>query len=1241
MLRATSEDGDPQPSWPPIGRGRSEGAVLNAAAASDAASDAAWDPILASLPESVCAFFESVPVGLAICDAEGAIVATNRIAKRLLGLSMDEPSERAAPGQVPRLLRPDGTPMPPQEHAAARALREGRPVEGVEMGVGRPDGDVVWLSVSATPLPTPGGGTMVSYVDITDRRRAEDDLRQATARSRAIVENAVEGIYQSTPDGRVQWANPAFARMLGFDSSEQLCRELTDLSSQSYVLPERREEFKRQMGEQRVVHGFEAELRHRRGGTVWVALGALAVTDPHGRVLHYQGSAIDITDRKRAETALGDSERRFRALFENLIEGVALHEMVVDDAGQPLDYRLVDVNPAFTAHTGIPLDQARGRLGTEVYGTAAAPYLAEFTGVARTGDSRSFETFFAPLGKHFRLSVVSPQPGTFATVFEDVTERRQTEEALRLSSQRTTALLKLYQMSDAPLHEITTFAMEEAVRLTRSRIGYLAFLSDDEAILTMQAWSAGTMRECAISDKPRQHAVAESGLWGEAVHRRGPVITNDYVAPSPLKRGYPEGHVSVRRHLNLPIFVGSRIVLVAGVGNKEDAYDETDVQELTLLMQGMWRLIERKRAEQELSVQALELTTIHRVSQITLNATSLDEAFQSVAEEICVATGYPIVTVELYDAPAGRMVVKGCCGWERVAPATGASAEVVPAAGAPAAGIPATGVPATRVPAAGASAAGVPAAGRFSLGLRAAQTGLTRLEVRPDQGWDEAEHHLTRHGVRTLLCSPMKIGERTIGAVCLAHPEVRPRDEQLVRLCGSLANSLASLTERRRAEEQIEYLAHHDPLTGLPNRTLFRDRLDMAIVHARRNHLRLGVLFLDLDRFKVINDSLGHSAGDRFLQSVSTRLMGCIRHGDTVVRLGGDEFVVLLSEMAHPEDPARVAAKILEALRQPFEVDGRELFATVSIGASSFPEDGEDAESLLKHADIAMYRAKAAHGNCCRLFTPAMNRRASAQLNLEADLHHAVLREEFIVHYQPMVSFPRGVVEGVEALVRWQHPRRGLVYPSQFIPLAEETGLIVPMGLLVLRTACRESAGWRDADEQPIRLAVNFSLRQLQQPDLLREVEACLRATGRAPGSLDLEITESAAIESVRSHHSVLDELRAAGLRMSLDDFGSGYSSLNHLRRLPIDTLKMDRSFVRSSVRDPSDAAIARAIISMAHSLNQRVVAEGVDRVEQREFLRREGCDAMQGYVFSRPVSAEKIEALLRRRVRGVGLPAA
>jgi diguanylate cyclase (GGDEF)-like protein/PAS domain S-box-containing protein len=441
--------------------------------------------------------------------------------------------------------------------------------------------------------------------------------------------------------------------------------------------------------------------------------------------------------------------------------------------------------------------------------------------------------------------------------------------------------------------------------------------------------------------------------------------------------------------------------------------------------------------------------------------------------------------------------------------------------------------------------------------------------------------------------------------------------------------SLRDVTETRRAEKLIAHLAYHDPLTGLPNRLLFQDRFDRAILHARRRKHLLGILFLDIDRFKVVNDSLGHAAGDRFLRRVAERLVRSVRACDTVVRLGGDEFVVLLGEIHQAEDVGRVARKILDNLARPYELDQREIFTTASIGASVYPVHGTDGETLLRHADAAMYRAKSLGGDVFRIFTPTMSRRATERLGIEAELHRALRGGEFVVYYQPQLTLATNRIECAEALVRWRHPTRGLLLPRSFMRVAEETGLIVPIDLFVLRQACRDLVHWKRAGLPPVKVAVNVSLRQFQQADLALRIREVIAETGADPCQLDLEINEKVAISSIRSRRSTIADVKEIGLRLSLDDFGHGHSSLGHLRELPIETVKIDRSFVRKTTRDPRDAAIARALISMAHTLRMRVVAEGVDSLPLLDFLRDEGCDAIQGFYFSRPVPAPMLEELL------------
>ena len=442
-------------------------------------------------------------------------------------------------------------------------------------------------------------------------------------------------------------------------------------------------------------------------------------------------------------------------------------------------------------------------------------------------------------------------------------------------------------------------------------------------------------------------------------------------------------------------------------------------------------------------------------------------------------------------------------------------------------------------------------------------------------------------------------------------------------------SSLRDVTETRRAEKLITHLAYHDSLTGLPNRLLFQDRFDLAILRSRRQGHMLGILFLDIHRFRVVNDSLGHAVGDRFLRRVAERLVRSVRACDTVVRLGGDEFVILLGEIRLVEDVGRVARKILDNLARPYELDQREIFTTASIGASVYPVDGTDGEALLHHADTALSRAKSLGGDVFRIFTPAMTRRATERLGIEGELHRALRSGEFVVYYQPQLTLASNRIECVEALIRWRHPTRGLLLPLSFLRIAEQTGLIVPIDLFVFRQACLDLVAWKRAGLPPVKIAVNVSLRQFQQSDLASRIREILEETGADPRLLDLEINEKVAIRSIRNHRSTIIEVKEMGLCLSLDDFGHGHSSLNHLRELPIETVKIDRSFVRKTTRDPRDAAIARALISMAHTLRMRVVAEGVDNLPLLSFLRDEECDAIQGFYFSRPVPAPMLEELL------------
>jgi len=444
-----------------------------------------------------------------------------------------------------------------------------------------------------------------------------------------------------------------------------------------------------------------------------------------------------------------------------------------------------------------------------------------------------------------------------------------------------------------------------------------------------------------------------------------------------------------------------------------------------------------------------------------------------------------------------------------------------------------------------------------------------------------------------------------------------------------VSRQIASALERKRAEARIEHLAYHDLLTGLANRRLLLDRLELALAQARRDRTQIAVLFLDLDRFKVINDSLGHTVGDEVLSTVAQRLKSHLRKGDTVARVGGDEFTVIIRNIHHPVDTAKVAGLIQGALREPLLAGGRELFVTGSIGISIYPNDGTDVETLLKNADTALHRAKEQGLDSFRLFTAAMNAEAVQRLRLESDLRRALPRGELFLEYQPVVDLGSGALHAMEALLRWRHPEHGLVPPSEFIPIAERTGLLSPIGAWVLRTACAEARRWQRLGDRGLSIAVNISARQLHDVDLVRHVVEALDAGSLDASLLELEITETSAMQNPAVTIQTLNALKALGVRVSIDDFGMGYSSLSQLQRLPIDTLKIDRSFVRDITTDPGDAAIAIAVITLAHSLRLKVVAEGVETAEQLAFLSDRHCDRVQGYLLSPAVAAERCADLV------------
>ncbi|QBB72128.1 EAL domain-containing protein [Pseudolysobacter antarcticus] len=491
--------------------------------------------------------------------------------------------------------------------------------------------------------------------------------------------------------------------------------------------------------------------------------------------------------------------------------------------------------------------------------------------------------------------------------------------------------------------------------------------------------------------------------------------------------------------------------------------------------------------------------------------------------------------------------------------------------------------------------------------------------------------HQIASAVEVLIRGPSGI-YGLVGAYSRERSAFSPEKVNFLR---SISITLGTAVERVRSDERVAYLAQFDTLTGLPNRHLFHDRMAQTLSQAERNNWYAGVVYIDVDRFKIVNDTYGHAIGDALLTEVAQRLRNCIRSGDTVGRLGGDEFAIVLSDLANVYDANTVAQKILDALAQPFKLDAYETYVTASLGISLYPSDGIDADTLLKNADTAMYRAKEQGRNNFEFYTPVLNQRATRRIGIERELRHAIELNQLELFYQPQISLENGQIVAAEALIRWRHPQRGLLGPSEFIGIAEESGLIVPIGQWVVETACTQTMLWHQAGHSALTIAVNVSPAEIRRGNVPEQIRAALDRSGLKPQNFEVEITESMAMDSAESFIDTLRTLKNVGVMIAIDDFGTGYSNLSYLKRFPIDTIKIDQTFIRDIVTDTDDAVIVRAIIAMAHQLKLDVVAEGVETEAQATFLRRNQIDLVQGFLFSAAIDANAFGQLLDRRKSG------
>ncbi|MBD2426404.1 EAL domain-containing protein [Phormidium sp. FACHB-1136] len=861
----------------------------------------------------------------------------------------------------------------------------------------------------------------------------------------------------------------------------------------------------------------------------------------------------------------------------------------------------------------------------------------------------------------------------------DITQRQHTEALMALQVRRAEALLALPTAAET-LDEAAFMqhGQELAEDLTASQIAFIHFINDDQQTIELVAWSRRTLDHYCDAAYDRHYPVSKAGIWADALRQKKPVVVNDY-ATYAHKQGVPEGHAPLIRLLAVPVLENGQVVMLTGVGNKATAYTDPDVETVQLVSNEIWRLVQRRRSLTQLAQREYQLRESQRVGNIgswDLDITTQDlqvsdqslRIFELTPEEFghsyqaFLALVHPEDRDKVDQSFQRTLAERQNHSYAyRILTSQGQIKHIYARGetqysddGQP---LRAFGTVQDMTEQVLASERLQQAAAVFESTLEGVMiTDLRGRILDVNQafetitGYHDSEaigqtprllksgRHddaFYQHLWQTLVTQGSWHGEiwnrrkdGTIYPSLLTITTVRNGENQATGYVGVFSD----ITATKENQERLDYLAHHNPLTELPNRLLFNDRLRHALTLASRQNTRLALIFVDVDRFKHINDSMGHGAGDDLLRQLAQRFQALVRTNDTVAHLSGDEFVVLLEDVTHSQNVTLVINKLLEALKDPIQIQGQEIYVTVSMGISLFPNDGDDPATLLRNADTAMYQAKEEGRNTYRFYTEEMMAITFEQMLLENALRGALDRQEFHLVYQPQVDLISRRLVGLEALLRWQHPELGMVSPVQFIPLAEQTGLIRDIGLWVLRSACRQGREWLDQGLSFGRIAVNIAGPQIRQNGLLSVVQSALAESHLPPTHLELEVTESFIMEGATDSIEQLASLRDLGIQISIDDFGTGYSSLSYLKQLPIEKLKIDRSFIRDIPQDANDMAIAEAVIALGHALNLRVIAEGVETEEQAGFLIHKGCHEAQGYLYSRPLLPQHIQALLVRR---------
>jgi len=1057
----------------------------------------------------LAAIVESSRDGIVSVAPDGTVLTWNRGAESLFGYTAGE-----VVGRNVSLLTPED-----RRHEIgqrrAKALA-GVPMEAQDTERVTKDGRRVQVSLTASPIRDSSGTVTAAaliYRDITDRKRIEEAASRERSLLRTIIDTVPDYVYVKDREGRFVLANEAWLKARGMGGAEPAGKTVFDFfpaDMAEKMAAQDREIVRTGMPlldrEQMIV------VKAPDGGPDlqrWSSTTKVPMRDASGTIIGTVGISRDITERRRIERELRQSEERYRDVFETS----PLPMWVWDDE----TLAFLAVNEATVNHYGYTRDEFLRMNVRELWAPGDhARYEDNIRDRLREQNlylqrrHRTKEGRIIDVEVTARRFALDGRP-VWLTLIKDVTERRRAEEALGESEAQLRAMfeqaavgitmstldLKYLQVNDR-FCDIVGYSREELLRMSVRDVNLPENM--DDAVGYRRKLFAGEIQS-TVREKPLRRKDG-SAVWVSLVTS---VIRDD--------NGNPKHFLSV-------------------------------IQDIS----------QRKRAEAAL------MESEERFRQLAAN---IPEIFwmADVAQRGTV-----------YVSPASERV----------------------------------------------------------MGLRPEQISSSpRVLVRAVHRDDRMRVHKARKSAINGDYDETFRIVRPDGSIRWIRDRgfpVRDASGKVYRIAGIAED----ITERKEAEERLLQLAHYDVLTSLPNRVLFYDRLKQALAQAKRNHWITGVMFIDLDRFKNVNDTLGHTTGDKLLQQVSGRLTRAVRTGDTVGRLGGDEFAVVLSNLSSTQDASLVAQKIMAAFNEPFQLDGSEIYITVSIGVTLYPTDSTDQDTLIRNADAAMYRAKDVGRNGYQFYTPEMNARSLEMLSLESSLRRALERNEFLFHYQPKASIATGETTGLEALLRWRHPERGLVSPAEFMPIMEETGLIVQAGAWILNTVCSQIAEWQRAGVKPLPIAVNLSARQFLARDLGAGIKRVLERYRIDPALIEFEITESSLMVNTEEASRTLEYLKSLGVGLAIDDFGTGYSSFGYLKRFPLDALKIDRSFVRDITTDADDATITRAVISMAHSLGLKIVAEGVETEAQLAFLAEYGCDQIQGYYLARPMPAEECGAWLK-----------